>query len=152
MSERIGNEDMLINFSNTVGPPDLVYTVDVGTATPGVGAIFSTKVKAMAKMVCVTCVKFIWSLIPIPPSIAPQLCPYTSLTYNFISGGGTVFASATKVKAEGQPVMRLGDIDALPFGTGCVGSWSLMAAPFTVVACGCDIEISSAGQIKSKAN
>lgn len=136
--EYVANEDCLIELGNTAGPPDLVYTGDVGITDPAITAIVSTKCKASAKGVCVTSFVFVWV-------VAGSDCPHTSITNDFVSGASTIVATAIKTKAEGSVVMRLGDASA------CVGTWKLKIAPFTVTPCACNIEVSDAGQVKVKA-
>ena len=64
-----------------------------------------------------------------------------------MAGAAVVQTSAIKCKAEGKIVLREGDSSLV----GCVGSWTLTAAPFTALACACGVEISTAGQNKVKA-
>lgn len=135
--ENIANEDLLIEFSNTAGPPDIVYTGDKGLTYPGVAETLSTKCKALAKKIATTLLEYIFSSTVVP-------CPHTSGNYNFVSGTGTITATATKCRAESALVMREGDSGL------CAGSWTLKVSPFTAVACACDTQISSAGQSKVK--
>lgn len=137
--ENICNEDMLVNFSNNAGPPDLIYTGDQSIDLVKVVPTLSTKCKALGKKVATTSVVITWTL-------ATGGCAYTSATHSFVSGAAAIPATALKVKAEGQFVLREGD-DAAP--AGCVGSW---LDPISIpVPCQCDTSISNAGQTKAKA-
>lgn len=140
--EWVATEDLLVNFSNNKGPGDLVYTGDVGLLTPGVSATTSTKCKILTRKVATTSIILTWLQLAVPPAT----CPHTSVTHNFNTGAGVVLATATKVTAEGSPVLRDADT-GVP--AGCVGLWIL--PPATLVPCQCDITISSAGQVKAKA-
>jgi hypothetical protein len=134
--EDVCNEDMLVKFTQTAGPPDSVYLGDQGIDLVKVVPTLSTKNKAAAKKVATTGVTITWPV---------SGCAFTSATYTFVSGGGMVATSATKTKAEAQLVLRKGDT-----GT-CVGGWTLTAPPNTPLACACNVEISNAGQTKAKA-
>jgi len=137
--ELIANEDMLVKFTNTSGPGDLVYTGDVGQDPVKVVPVLSTKCKASNKKVGTTSITITWNIA------TGAQCPHTSASTNFLSGVGTVAATAVKVRAEGGLVLREGDT-----GT-CAGFWQEKASPYDLVPCTCNVEISTAGQIKSKA-
>jgi hypothetical protein len=64
--------------------------------------------------------------------------------YTFVSGGGSIAATASKMKAENMPPCRKGD-----FGM-CSGMFTLTASPFTPMPCSCRFEITDAGQVKAK--
>ncbi len=144
--ENVCNEDMTVALSNNAGPPDIVYTGDVGITNAGVTTTQSTKCKALAKMVSTTSCILVWLQAAVPP----KPCPHTSATHTFVGGGGVVTASATKTKAEGFVVLREGDNDTVALGgVGCIGGW--LDGGGNPVPCACDISISSAGQSKAKA-
>jgi len=138
--EDVANEDLAVKLTNSAGPPDLVYTGDVGITDPACTATVSTKCKAAGKGVCTKDLIFVWA-------VGGQDCPHTSATYTFVSGAATILPGATKVKAEGQLVLRKTDTAV----AGCIGVWNLTAPPNTPIACACSIEISDAGQTKAKA-
>lgn len=142
--ENVANEDMDIDLSNSAGPPDLIYTGSIKITDPAVTTTTSTKCKANSKGICTT-------VLTLAFVVTTKDCPHTSLTYDFVSGGGAVSPSSTKTKAENHLVLREGDEDSIPTGTGCVGTWKLKASPFTVSPCACGIEITNAGQTKVKA-
>ena len=145
--ELIANEDGTVNFSNNAGPPDLVPPVsDPGFDPIKVATTFDVKTKAEGKKVATSSVTVTWTL-------ATGGCPFTSATYDFVSGAGVLNPFLTKTKASKhlirrlQNVIREGDASA----AGCIGGWTLKVSPFTPVVCACDFEISSAGQTKVKA-
>jgi hypothetical protein len=139
--ENVANEDLEIDFSNNTGPSDISYTGVIGITDPAISTTISTKCEAVGKGICTD--KIVAVFI-----VAGEDCPHTSALYDFVSGGGTITATATKVKAENEFVLRQGDANSVP---GCIGSWKLKASPFTVEPCQCDFEISTAGQTKVKA-
>jgi hypothetical protein len=67
-------------------------------------------------------------------------CP----AYTFVSGSGTIQASATKCKCEGKFPLLKGDQEV------CHGTFTLTASPFTPLSCSCVFEITDAGQVKAK--
>lgn len=136
--EYVCNEDMTVSFSNNAGPPDIVYTGDVGIDPVSVVPTKSTHCKALNKYVCTQSVTITWS--------AALPCPHTSATHTFVSGAATIAPSTTKVKADTQLVLRVGDASTV----GCIGSWTNNSTGATV-ACSCGCEISDAGQDKVKA-
>lgn len=99
--EYVATEDMLVKFTNTVGPPDIVYTGDVGIDLVKVVPTLSTKCKINSKEIGTTGITITWT--------AGTPCPHTSATYNFVAGSGTVSPIATKTKAQAQLVLRAGD-------------------------------------------
>jgi len=140
--EDIANEDMLIEFTNpptgippTV-PPDAAYLGDQPIDLVKIVPTLSSKNKANGKMVGTAGITITWTAAG---------CAFASPTYTFVAGVGSIVASATKSRAEGLPVLRLGDA-----GT-CTGGWTLTASPFTAVVCNCKARISDAGQTKAKA-
>jgi hypothetical protein len=137
--KEIANEDLKVGFTNSAGPPDLVYSADPGIDPIKVVPMKATKAKANGKLVCVAGIVITWSL-PLP-------CPFSSATYNFVSGAAMVDATAEKVKADGMAVLRKDDSAQ----NGCIGSWTLKASPFTAMPCACSVKITDAGQTKSKA-
>jgi hypothetical protein len=137
--KEIANEDLKISFTNSAGPPDLVYSSDPGLDPVKVVAVKAQKVKAGGKAVCTTSITITWSL-PLP-------CPFSSALYNFVSGAAVIMPSATKTKAGGALVLRKDDQST----AGCIGSWTLKVTPFTPMPCACNCKISDAGQTKVKA-
>jgi hypothetical protein len=138
--EDICNEDLTVGFSNTSGPPDLIYTSDPGIDATKVVPVKSTKCKIDGKSVCTTAVTITWT-------VATGGCPFTSATYDFVAGAASILPGATKTKAENALVLRNGDASE----SGCIGSWTLKASPYTAMACACDCSISAAGQNNVKA-
>jgi hypothetical protein len=133
------NEDMKVNFSNTAGPSDLVYTTDPGIDLVKVVPVLSTKCKALNKKVATTSVTITWT-------VATGGCPYTSATHVFIAGASSIAATAVKTKAENALVLRKGDSGV------CAGTWQPPGGPPPPpLPCACDVEISDAGQTKAKA-
>lgn len=137
--ENVANEDMEVSFSNTAGPPDIVYIGDQGIDTVKIVPITSNKCKAGGKGVCTTLVTCVFA-------VGGNECPHTSATHTFVAGAATIAPSATKTKAEGGLVLREGDASA----AGCIGSWTNNSTSATV-PCACGVEISAAGQDKVKA-
>lgn len=134
--KEVANEDLQISFSNTAGPGDLVYQGDQSLTPITIVAIPSTTCKAVGKYIETDEIVIVWG----------GACAFTSLTYNFTSGGGNISATATKTKADGIVVLRKGDTGS------CAGSWkNKLDPPGDVSNCTCDIEISDAGQTKVKA-
>jgi hypothetical protein len=138
--KNVANEDLKVAFSNTAGPPDLVYTGDPGIDPVKVVPTKSTKCKALNKSICTTGITITWTL-------ATGGCPHTSATYDFVSGAASILPSAIKTKAENGLVLRVDDQSI----AGCIGGWTLKASPFTPIACACTCNISNAGQTKVKA-
>lgn len=135
----VANEDLKVNFTNSAGPPDLVYSTDPGIDPVKVVATKSTTCKAGGKWICTTGLTITWSL--------PMPCPFSSATYNFVSGTASLIPPPTKTKADGATVLRKDDQSI----AGCIGSWTLKATPFTPMACACSVKIADAGQTKVKA-
>jgi hypothetical protein len=100
--ENVANEDLLVEFTNTVGPPDIVYTGDIGIDPVKVVPTKSTKCKAMSKLICTTGITLTFA-------VGGNECPHTSATYTFVAGVGTVTTTATKTRADAQIVLREGD-------------------------------------------
>jgi hypothetical protein len=65
-------------------------------------------------------------------------------SYTFISGNGSMNATATKCKHESRFPLRKTDNGM------CSGVFNLTASPFTPLACSCRFEITNAGQSKAK--
>jgi hypothetical protein len=135
----VANEDLKVGFTNSAGPPDLVYSTDPGIDPIKVVAVKAPKVKADGKVVCTTSITITWT--------AATPCPFSSATYNFVSGAAVIMPGATKTKAGGALVLRKDD-QAM---NGCLGGWTLKASPFTPMACACSCKIADAGQTKVKA-
>ena len=130
---RICNEDLKINFDNKAGPPDLVYTGNIGLGTYVVTFQTSAVEAPPGKQTCRTSVAYTFN-------VASYACPHTSATYNFVAGTGTINATSTRVRIVGRYPLRRQDA-----GT-CAGSWTLKASPYTPVACSCTTEIAVSGQ------
>lgn len=137
--ELVANEDMAVAFNNSAGPPDLIYTSDPGIDAVKVVPIKSTTCKIANKYICTTSVTITWTL-------ATSGCPYTSATYDFVSGSAVILASSLTTKADSQFVLRETDSSLL----GCIGGWTLKVSPFTPIACACSAEIASAGQTTTR--
>lgn len=133
----IANEDMMLNFANTLGPSDIVYPADVGIDLVKIVPIKATKLKVGGKFACLTVVTLTFAG-------PPTQCPHTSGAHNFVSGGGSIAAAATKVKSISQVVLIQDDAGV------CAGTWIMKANPFTVVPCACNVKIADAGQDKAK--
>jgi hypothetical protein len=131
----IANEDLTVNFAQVVVPPDAVYGGDVGLDPVKVIAVKSAKIKANNKFVCVNNITYNFA------TATP--CPYSSATYNFVSGTGTILAGSIKLTGTAQALLLEGDT-----GT-CVGGWTLKVSPFTPLACSCNTSIATAGQVKA---
>lgn len=135
----IANEDLLINFTPVAVPPDAVYASDIPYDTTGITFTLSTKVKCVTKFALLDQFQMAWAVGSAP-------CPYTSATYNFISGAGNIMATAQKCKCETKFPLRLNDTGS------CSGSWQMKASPFTVMPCSCTVKIADAGQTKILSN
>jgi len=131
--ELVATDDLKVAFSNTSGPPGLVYTSDPGLDPVKVVAPIATKCSNIAT----TSIVITWA--------AATPCPHTSATHTFIAGAAVVQASSVSTRAEGALVLRVGDSSAV----GCVGSWAPPGGGSPVV-CNCGVEISDAGQTKVK--
>jgi len=141
--EYVANTDLEITMTKVTMPPRASF---IGgkhklTTPPDVSLIAttSTKVKACGAYVCTTALTLTW-IVAFP-------CPWTctSTRYTFVSGAGSITATATKTRADGLVVLRQNDT-----GT-CIGSWNLGVSPFTPSPCACTAKITSAGQTKVKA-
>jgi len=137
MAELIANEDMKVAFSNSAGPPDLVYSGDQGIDLVKIVPTLDQKVKANGKKVATTATTITFT--------AATPCPHTSATHVFVAGAAVIQTSAQKVKASLVPVHRQGDSSLV----GCIGSWTNISSGATV-PCSCGVEISEAGQDKVK--
>jgi hypothetical protein len=137
--KEVANEDLKVGFTNSAGPPDLVYSTDPGLDAVKVIAVKAPKVKAANKAICTTSITITWTVA--------TPCPFSSALYNFVSGAAVIMPSATKTKAGGALVLRKDDQST----AGCIGSWTLKATPFTAMPCACSCKISDAGQTKVKA-
>jgi len=136
--EYVANEDLKVKFTNSAGPPDLLYTGDKGIDLTEVVPTLSTHCKANSKKVATTLITVVWTSLG---------CPFTSVTHTFIAGAALVQTSALKTKADGFIVLREGDSSLL----GCIGSWTPPSTPPLSIPCACSVEISDAGQTKAKA-
>ncbi len=130
----IANEDLTVNFSSTAGPGDLVYSADQGIDAVKIVPVKATKAKANNKLLCLASITLTFAVA--------TPCPFTSATYNFVSGSGSISATAQKTKADSQAVLMKDDTGA------CAGSWTRKASPFTAMPCACNIKIADAGQDK----
>jgi hypothetical protein len=137
--EFVANEDLEVEFTNSAGPPDIVYPSDIGIADPGITAINSTTSKAGGKWICKTSLTMLFA-------VAGSPCPHTSATHVFIAGGGALVATAAKVLVDSMPPLRDGDT-----GT-CAGTWQPPGGPPPPpIVCACTTVIAVAGQDKVKA-
>ena len=137
MLENICNEDMLVSFENSAGPPDIEYLGDQGIDTVKVVPTLANSCKLSGKKVATQKVQVTW--------VAPQ-CAYVSAgAFTFVSGAAVLFASAQKTRANGQAVLLEGDTSDV----GCIGSWTNNSTGATV-SCACAMEIASAGQDRGK--
>jgi len=137
MSYNVGNEDLKVSFTNTGGPPDLVYSGDQSLDAVKIVAQKSSSVTLNSKKLCYINIIMTFS----------GACPFTSALYNFVSGGGSISMSKlTKVKASSNTP------DAKDDQGNCSGGWTLKAYPNTPVSCACIVKISDAGQIKVTAS
>ena len=137
-TKAVANEDCKINFAHTVVPPDAIYGGDIPYNRTGITYTLSTKVKCKSKSTLANSISFAW--------LTTTPCPFTSATYNFVSGAGSITATSTKVKCESNAPMRLDD------SGNCTGSWTLKVFPFTSLACSCTCSISDAGQDRVLSN
>ena len=136
--QAVCTEDMKIGFTNTAGPPDLVYTGDPGVDPVKVIPTYSQAVRWRNRRIVAERVSITWT-------VATGGCPHTSLTHTFVSGAAFIQSSAVATSAEQKKVLRKGDTAML----GCIGSWT--APNGATVACKCDVEIVDAGQDKANA-
>lgn len=140
----IATTGMTIHFDNSSGPPDLVPATppgkDIAVSLAGVTYTEATKCIAVGNGICTNQLAFAWLIDPIGPPPVNIPCPFTSATHTFVSGGGSIAATATKVKAETQLVMRKEDVGL------CAGTWTPPSGPN--IACACTLEITNAGQTK----
>jgi hypothetical protein len=134
MSKLIANEDLLVEFSNTTGQ---TYSGDQGIDAVKIVPTKSTHCKILNKAMCTTGITLTF-IIATP-------CPHSFAGHTFVSGAGSISTTATKVKADGQVVLRADDS-----GT-CAGSWTNTSTGATV-ACSCNCKIANAGQNKVKGN
>ncbi len=147
--ELIATDAMTITFENSSGPPDLSPTTppgkDIAVTQSGVTYTESTKCKCEGNKICTASISMAWLIDPVGPPPVNVPCPFTSATHTFVSGGSVapMLATAQKVKAESQFVMRQGDSGA------CAGSW--LDSTSSPVTCACTFEISDAGQTTVKA-
>lgn len=129
--KNVCNEDMKLKFTNSAGPPDLVYGGDPGIDLVKVVPVLSAKCRAGGSRVASQSVTITWT----PPG-----CAFSSASSTFIAGAAVVQSSTSVSRVEGLPVLREGDASAV----GCIGSWT-SPGPVTV-PCACTVEISDAGQ------
>lgn len=140
-TKAIANTDCTIKFTpSTVPPvpPDAVYADDIPYNRTGVTYTLSTKVKCKSKFALLTSFSFAW--LPTTP------CPFTSASYTFVSGAGSIVATSTKTKCESKFPMRVDDA-----GT-CVGVWKSNTIPPVDFPCSCSCKVSDAGQTKVLSN
>jgi len=131
----VANEDLLVNFLNTGGPPDIVYVGDQGLDPVKIISIKSVSCFTPSKAVCTDSIGLTFTAV--------NVCPHTSATHTFVSGGGVINATSVKAYANNMKVLRQDDS-----GT-CVGVWQPPGAPPPpTIPCGCNIKIGSAGQVK----
>ena len=129
------NEDLLIEAGFLFGPGDKVHTGQVGITHPAVTAIVSPTCKAVGKGICTTSLTYGWV-------VAGKDCLFTSPTYDFVAGGGSIAATGINILADGNIVILEED-----YGP-CVGTWKKKVHPFNVISCSCDLFVDFAGQTK----
>ena len=134
--DNIANEDAILEFDNQSGPVDIVYTGDIGMTQPGLIPRYSTNCKVEGKKIVNEKISWLWN--------TTNVCPHTSILYDFVAGGGTMLPSASFVKADGQFVIRENDTAT------CAGAWKLKVHPFTIVNCSCNVTMSDGGQGSAK--
>jgi flagellar hook protein FlgE len=132
MGNNVANEDMKVNFTSTTGQ---TYTTDQGIDTVKIVPTISTKCSACGKKICTEKITLTFSVA--------MACPHSFAAHTFVSGSGTITATATKCKAEGKLVLRVDDAG------NCVGSWTNNSTGATV-PCACTLKIADAGQTKVK--
>lgn len=125
MSELIAVEGLTIDHSSG-------SLVSGGTFT--ITSIASTKVKSGGNGAYKTSIVFTFAG-----------GTHSSGTSETAIGGGTITATATKVKVEGGYVMRLGDSGTMN------GTYTSATSPFPIVAFSSSVEITDANQDKVKA-
>ena len=133
--EAVCTEDMKIRFTNTGGPPDLVYGGDLGTDPVRVVPTYSTAVRWRNR-------RIVTEKVSITFSEATGGCAFTSVTHTFVTGAAFILTSSIPTRVEQKSVLRNGDRSVL----GCIGSWT--APNSAPVACKCGVEIVDAGQDK----
>lgn len=136
--KEIANEDLTVKFTMSAGPPDKVYAGDPGIDPVKIVAVKAPKASVGGKKVCTTSLTIAFAVA--------TPCPFSSATYNFVSGAASLVPAPTKTKAGGATVLRKDDQSA----AGCLGSWTLKVSPFTALPCACSCKISDAGQTKVK--
>ena len=136
MAENIANEDLQVNFVNSAGPPDIVYSGDQGIDPVKIVPTKATKAKCNSKFICTTSIVLTWT--------AGTPCPHTSATHTFVSGAGSITAGSTKVKCDNNFVLLKEDS-----GT-CAGTWAPPSGPN--IPCACTIKIADAGQTNVSGN
>lgn len=129
------NENMLINFVPVAVPPDAIYAGDQGLDLIKIVGVKSTKVKLSTLFLIINGVTLTF-LLATP-------CPFSSATYNFVNGSGSITAASTKILSLTQIALLDNNI-----GT-CAGNWSKISDG-TPLPCSCNLSISNAGQIKVK--
>ena len=139
----VANEDLKVSFTMTAGPlADKVYAGDQGQDPVKIITTLSAHCKAMSKKVATNKITLAFT--------AAQPCPFTSATYTFVAGNGTINATATKTRADALPVLRKDDAGNC-VGTPVAGGWTLTNPPNTAIPCACNIKIADSGQTKVKA-
>lgn len=131
-------EDMKVGFTNTAGPPDLVYLGDQGVDLVKVVPTYSQAVRWRDRRIVTERISITWAVLT-------GGCAFSSATHTFVSGAAMLQTSAIAVSAERKKVLRKGDTATL----GCLGSWT--APNGAAVTCMCEVEITDAGQDKVQA-
>lgn len=129
------NENMLVNFSPVSVPPGAVYSGDKPLDPVKIVGVKSTKVKLSSLFMIQTSITLTFAVA--------TPCPFSSATYTFVSGVGSIVGACLKILSLTQKPILDSDI-----GT-CAGGWT-KNSDGTPLVCSCNLSISSAGQIKAK--
>jgi len=128
------NESAQVGLDNIAGPPDLVYSGDVVISDVRLTKTYDTNVRADGTRVATTSIVSVWT----------PACPFSSASYTFVSGAGSILAQSVSCRCSGAAPMRLNDS-----GT-CQGVWNQTSAPYTPIACSCNFSVTDAGQDKAR--
>lgn len=137
-ADEIVNEDFEITVSNQAGPGGASPTgddieIDIGEESNGLIVLRANKAEApQGKKIIKAPISYVW-----------VTCPMSFTGWTFISGGGAIVPTITKVKCDGQVVHKLADIGP------CAGSW-WQGTPQNTKPCACTLEITKSDQQKVK--